>query len=554
VLWLVVVVPALLLLPSQWDALTRNFGEQALAAGNLLLLTVLFPLVKVVHELGHGLICKWRGGEVHETGVMLLAGYPVPFVDASSASALASKWQRALVAAAGMLVELFVAALAFYAWLLLEPGLARSIAWNVAVLASVTTLFFNANPLLRYDGYYILSDLIEIPNLATRANRHWQYLADRHVFGVRDPERPPATVGERRWFTGYAPLSYVYRLFVSLTIAVFVAQHFLVVGVLFGLWTVGQGVLWPIFKGLRALATAPRYADRGQRIRAVLAGGATLAALLLFVVPVPFHTQAEGVLWLHERAILRAESSGFVREVVARPGAALAAGQPVVEFVEPALAARIAAQQARVEEFAAQVDAAWLQSQARVQQLEQQLAVEQASLERLQEEARGLTLRAGVAGTLLLDRPVDLPGRWLRKGEVVGYLHTGDAPLVRVVVPQSAIDPVRLTTRAVEVRLPQEPGRSLVATLERSVPAATRTLPSAVLGTQGGGEFAVDPRDAEGRATLESVFEFELQLPIDLKPRYLGSRVHVRFEHEPEAVGLRWARALRRAFLSLFHV
>lgn len=553
-LWLLVVLPAVLLVPSQWRPLTENFNEQFLSGGNLLLLGLLFPLVKIAHELGHGLVCKLRGGEVHETGVMLLALYPVPFVDVSNSAAFVSKWQRALVGAAGMLTELFIAALAFYAWLLLEPGLARSIAWNVAVLASVTTLFFNANPLLRYDGYYILADAIEIANLGQRANRHWQYLADRFLFGVRNPERPPATPGERRWFVGYAPLAYAYRLFVSFAIALFIAQEFFLVGVVMALWTVGQGVLWPIFKGLKALATAPRYADRVPRIRAVMLGGVALAGALLFVVPLPYHSDAEGVLWLPERAIVRAEAAGFVREVVARPGQAMTAGDAVAELVDPALAARIAVQAARVEEITAKIDAAWLESQAKVQQLEQQLALEQASLARQQEEARLLTVRAGAAGDLLVDRPADLPGRFVRKGEVLAYLRTGDAPLARVVLPPSAIDAVRAGTRAVEFRLPQASGEILAAQTTRGVPAATRLLPSAVLGTQGGGEIATDPRDTKGMQTLQSVFEFELALPAELPHRFLGSRLYVRFEHAPQPIGQRWWRGLRRLFLSTFQV
>ncbi len=552
--WLAVVLPALIVLPSQWKALTLNVNEQLLGTGNLLLLAVLFPLVKVLHELGHGLVCKLRGGEVHETGVMLLAGYPVPFVDVSNSSAFVSKWQRALVGAAGMLTELFIAAIAFYFWLGLEPGLTRSIAYNVAVLASVTTLFFNANPLLRYDGYYILADLIEIPNLGTRANRHWQYLAEAFVFRVKNPERPAATIGERRWFVFYAPLSYVYRLFVSLSIAIFIAGKLFLFGVAFGIWTIAQGVVWPIFKGLRALATAPQYADRGKRIRNVFAIGSVLLALLLFVMPLPFHTHAEGVLWLPERAILRAETAGFVRQVLAAPGTAVQVGDAVVESVEPGLAARIQVQHARVDEISAQVDAAWLVSQSKVQQLEQEAAREQAALARLEDEVQHLTLRAAAAGTLMMDRPTDLPGRFVRKGEVLGYLRTADAPLVRVVVTQADIDPVRLGTRGVEVRLPQAPGETIGATLRRGVPAGARQLPSAVLGSSGGGVVATDPRDGKGLTTIESVFEFELELPAELVHRYLGSRVHVRFEHEPEAVGLRAVRALRRAFLSFFQV
>ena len=556
-LWLAVVLPALMLAPSHWTELTGNLREQLLGMDNLLLIALVFPLVKVLHEFGHGVVCKLRGGEVHETGVMLLVLYPVPYVDVSSASAFVDKWQRALVGAAGMLTELFIAAVAFLLWLLLEPGFARAVAYNVAVLGSVTTLFFNANPLLRYDGYYILSDLIEIPNLGTRAARHWQYLVERRVFGVRQLEPPPATAGERRWFLAYAPLSYAYRLFVSVGIALFIAQKFFVVGVLLAAWALGQSLLWPIFKGLRALATAPRFAAVGRRVRFVLGALVAGLALLLFGLPLPYHTTAEGVVWLPERAILRAGTAGFVRTVPVASDTTVQPGQPVLEIVEPGLAARLAAQAARVEELQAQYDAAWGRTQARAEQLERELAREQAGLARLEEEATHLTLRAAVGGTLLIDKPGDLPGRYLKKGEVVGYVRTGEPVLVRAVVAQSEIGPVRLATRSVEVRLPDALDAVRSAQLQRGVPAALRQLPSPALGHLGGGAVVTDPRDEKGLSTLDSVFEVELVLaPGDSAASgdFLGSRVQVRFEHPPEPVGWRWVRGLRRAFLSYFRV
>jgi putative peptide zinc metalloprotease protein len=552
--WLAVVLPAVLMLPSHWRELTHNFSDQWLASGHLLMLAVLFPLVKIAHELGHGLACKWHGGEVHEAGVMLLAFYPVPYVDVSHSAAFASKWQRALVGAAGMLAELFIAALAFYAWLVLEPGLARGIAHGVAVLASVTTLFFNANPLLRYDGYYILGDLIEIPNLGQRARQYCLQRLEQRVFGVVPDEPMAVTPGERRWFLGYQPLAAVYRLMVSLGIALFISQQFFFIGMALAAFSLGQGVVWPLLKGLHALFTAPRFAARAKRVRGVLAGTAVVAGLLLFVLPLPYHTQAEGVLWLPERAIVRASTAGFVQQVLAQPGQAVAAGHAIVQTVEPALDARLQAQAAKVEETDAQVDAAWMVSQARAQQLTKEREREQAALNRLQDEADQLTLRAGTDGILLMDKSADLPGRWLRKGEVVAYLRTADKPLVRVSVPQSDVDTVKLGTQAVEVRFPQRMHEVWPATLVRGVPAAGRQLSSAVLGSKGGGPFVTDPQDEQGLRTLESVFEFELQLSFEVPHEFLGSRVFVRFEHPAEPIGLRAWRALRRSLLSTLHV
>ena len=551
-LWLAVVLPAVVLAVVHGRELTGDAAERLLAADNLLLLAVLFPLVKAAHELGHGLACKHFGGEVHEAGLMLLALYPVPYVDVSNAAACPGKWGRALVGAAGMLTELFIAAVAFYLWLALEPGLARAMAYDVALLASVTTLFFNANPLLRYDGYYILADVVEIPNLGQRANRQWQHWVERHVFGVRGAEPPPATPGERRWFFWYGPLSFVYRLVVSLSIAVFVAGRFFLVGVVMALWTLVLSVLWPAFKGLRALATGPQFADRTTRVRSVMAGTAIVLALLLFALPLPRHTLAEGVLWLPEKAILRAGSAGFVRQVLVAPGSVVQPGQAVIEAVDATLAAQMEAQAAKVEEAQGHYDAAWGVQQARAEQLVEELRREQGVAARLEEQAAQLTVRAEVGGLLLIAAADDLPGRHVRKGEVLGQVRTGEPPLVRVVVPQAEVDAVRLDTRAVEVRLATHGAQVWPASMVRGVPGAVRQLPSAVLGSRGGGEAVLDPRDDKGLTTLESLFEFELRLPDGVPDHYLGSRVHVRFTHAAEPVGWRGLRALRRAFLSHF--
>ncbi|OYY94832.1 MAG: hypothetical protein B7Y41_04490 [Hydrogenophilales bacterium 28-61-23] len=557
-LWLAVVLPALALAPLYWPDLTENFGEQMLAFDNLLIMAVVFPLIKACHEMGHGLATRARGGEVHEMGIMLLVFFPIPYVEASSSSAFVNKTDRMLVGAAGMLAELFIAALAFYLWILLEPGLARSLTYNAIVLASVTTLLFNANPLLRYDGYYVLADWAEIPNLGTRANKYWQYLAERYVFGVKQSEAPPATPGERRWFLGYAPLAFAYRMFVLFGIAIFVAQQYFFLGVLLALWGMIASLGVPIYKGLAAVMTGPQYAARAARVRAVLAGAALALLVLLFVLPLPRHTEAEGVIWLPEQAILRAGGNGFISRVTAVSGQALKAGDVVALSHEPALTSGIAAQRAKVEEAGARYDAAWGVNPAQAGQLEEDLRREQAGLDRLLDEAAQLTLRAQASGVLLIDQPGDMPGRYVKKGDVVGYVVGKEAgestPLVRVVVAQSQVDLVRLATRGVEIRLPQDMATVWPARLAREVPKAGKDLPSPALGQSGGGSIAMDPRDEKGMKTLESMFEFELALPQKIPADFIGSRVYVRFEHPPEPVGIRIWQALRRLFLSHFHV
>ncbi len=553
-IWLAVVLPALFLVPPQWPGLTENFSEQLLAMDNLLLMAVVFPLLKGLHELGHGLAAKSRGGEVHEMGIMLLVFFPIPYVEASSSSAFVKKTDRMLVGAAGMLTELFVAAVAFYLWLLLEPGLARSLAYNTIILASVTTLLFNANPLLRYDGYYILADWAEIPNLSTRSTQYWKYLAERYLLDVPKSEPPQATPGERRWFIGYAPLAFAYRMFVLFGIALFVAQQYFIVGVLLAIWGLVASLGMPWFKIARALLTEPRFASRGGRIRKVLGGTALALYLLLFVLPMPYHTHADGILRLPEQAILRAEAGGFVTRALVRPGDPVRPGEAVLESHNPKLTSDLDMQVARLEEARARFDAAWGVNPAEAARLEEEMRREEASVERLREKLANLTLRAEATGRLLLEHPDDLPGRYLKQGEVVGYVVGSYVPVVRVVVGQESVDEVRLATRAVVVKLPQNLAATWPARLLREVPAAGHELPSPALGQGGGGDIVLDPKDEQGTKTLQSLFEFELALEQAAPARYLGSRVHVRFEHPATPLGVRGWRAVRRLFLSQFHV
>src|SRR5262249_43085096 len=151
-LWLLVVGPVLLLLPQHWAELTNNFTDRVLSVDNLFALYLVFPITKLLHELGHASATKAGGGEGHDLGVIFLVLLPVPYVEASASSVFRSKWRRALVGAAGVLAELFLAALAFYLWLAVESGPVRAALFNVMLIASVSTLIFNGNPLLRYDA------------------------------------------------------------------------------------------------------------------------------------------------------------------------------------------------------------------------------------------------------------------------------------------------------------------------------------------------------------------------------------------------------------------
>ena len=309
-LWAIMVAAALVALTPHGDELWSYAREHALAPQNLVLLGCIYVVVKLLHELGHGLTTRHFGGEVHEAGITLLVLVPVPYVDASASTSFRRKRHRILVSAAGMMAELFVASIAAFVWVTVEPGLVRAAAFDVMLIAGVSTLVFNGNPLLRFDSYYILEDLVEIPGLATRSSRYLTYLLQRYLLGMEAATSPVTRAGERTWFVGYGIVSTVYRWILTVTIIWFVAGQYFVVGVVLALWAALSQILAPLGKALIFLVNDPRLA-RG-RLRAVTTSAAAVAALAaaLVLVPLPVATRADGVLLPPDDAHVEGHGTG----------------------------------------------------------------------------------------------------------------------------------------------------------------------------------------------------------------------------------------------------
>ena len=469
-------------------------------------------------------------------GLIFLVLIPVPYVEASAASVFKSKHERAVVGAAGMIVELFIASLAFYLWMLIEPGAARSILFNVMLIAGVSTLAFNGNPLLRYDAYYILADLIEMPNLANRSLRYWEYLTKRYVIGMTDAEQPQATPGEKGWFIFYGPASAIYRVFVTIAIALFIASRFFVIGVILAIWAVIVMAAVPLIKGIRYLLESPALHVQRRRAIAVAAGITISLIVFLFVVPVPFRSSAEGVIWFSDEAMVRAGANGFVGRFLVAPGSRVKKGDELIKCYDPALEAQVRFSKARVAELEAEYASEFVSDRAKANIVREQLG------------------RAGTDGVFIAPQADNMPGRFYHKGDLLGYVVEKGQPLVRVVVPQDAVDIVRLDTDSVIVRHVDRPDTVSEGRIVREAPESIEYLPSTALSTEGGGRIATDPRDQKGTKVLQRMFQFDIELLDKPEDAFFGERVYVRFSHKMEPLGLQWYRGIRLLFLSHFNI
>jgi putative peptide zinc metalloprotease protein len=333
-------IASLLLVGSHWSEFYLRLPSSSEFFGptNWLSLAVTLALVKVIHEFGHGLACRRYGGECHEMGVLLLCLTPCLYCDVSDSWTLPSKWKRAAIGAAGMYAELWLASLATWLWWYTEPGLVHHLALNVMFVGSLSTLVFNANPLMRYDGYYILADLVEIPNLRSKATALLRQYVRRFLFNRPPPPDPFLPVQARPLLASYAVASAAYRWVVSASILWFlyeltepygfkVVGQMLATGALVGL---GGMPLYALAKGGWNLWNEERNVNTSQ----ALFRGAILISLAigLFCIPLPYYVRCAIRLQPEASAAVYVEVPGEIQAVLVKPGDTVQAGQPLLKL------------------------------------------------------------------------------------------------------------------------------------------------------------------------------------------------------------------------------
>ncbi|MBL8327588.1 MAG: biotin/lipoyl-binding protein [Rubrivivax sp.] len=522
----------------------------------LWLALLLYPPVKLLHELAHGLVSRHLGAPVPQWGVSFLLFVPLPYVDASAASALPRARQRLAVAAAGIGMELALAALGLAGALALQPGLWRDAALTLFFIGTVSTVLVNGNPLLRFDGYHMLCDAVALPNLATRSHRWWMQQLRRRVLG-EEPAQPllPAA-GEGPWLWAYAPLALLMRWVVSIAVLWWMAGISvwlgLAVAVALGWALIGR----PLKHALQAWRGGQLPLPAQARARRRLLGAAVLTAILL-AAPWPHRTLAQGVWWLPESALVRTQVDGFVAEVLVEHGEPVSRGDVLLRLHSPALEAEQSRLQARL---AALEDEHWQavrDDAARAVQLQHDLQAARAELERTQALLAQCELRAEGEGRLALAAQDDLPGRWLARGSLVAHVVGDEGARIQVAVPHEQAALMAGSAAQVQI-LRATPGQAdIQGQWNRQFSGAGARLPSAALAERSGGQTPTDPQDREGRSPLRPMVVAEIAVPAGpagadddaARTDRIGERVWVRFDHGWSPLAWQAARALQQLVL-----
>ncbi|MGH7132337.1 MAG: PqqD family peptide modification chaperone, partial [Phycisphaerales bacterium] len=421
ILWAVVVFGTLAVVGSRWRDIIAGFDTYILGAtpSSFGWMMAVFIALKAWHELGHGLLCKRFGGQVPEAGVFLLVLFPAPYVDASSCWAFPNKWQRIAVASGGMIFELFAASLAAWLWMSSADGtLTKGLAYYAMVTSSVSTLMFNVNPLMRFDGYYILSDLLEVPNLAQRSQQMLQYWFQRYVYRIRSPRSPSSQPGERVILTAYGIASLAYRVLLFVTIILFILGFAFAIGMVLAIWSVAAWFILPLAKFVHWHATSSALADMRWRAAATSIAMCAVVAFAIGVIPLPDYRRAGGVVESVSRTAVFFGTEGFVAECHARPGESVKAGAPIVTLVSPELASMRQAVMAQIDEYTVRGREALAgDDAASVQIALRQLDVLRSHLVDLDDRAGKLVVRAPHDGVIVGADPMRLLGSYVRLGQ-----------------------------------------------------------------------------------------------------------------------------------------
>jgi len=548
-IWLMVVLPAAVLVFQHWDALASAYRTDILKPNNILLLFILYPLMKLLHEFAHAICVKRWGGDVHEMGITLMVLAPIPYVDASAATAFKSKHKRMMVSAAGILVEVFLAAIAFYFWVGASDGLLRDCAFGVFTIGAVSTVLFNANPLLKFDGYFLLQDAIEIPNLMARSTHYYRYLFKHYVLKLEGEVSPVTAHGERRWFIAYGLLSTLYRIFILFFIVIFLSSRYLLIGVALGGWAVIQQLILPLVKSINFVLRSPETAHQRSRSTRVVVGGLVATAVIIGVVPLPSSTRAQGVVWVPQQGEIFAETAGFVSEVAVSPGEQVSKGQLLLTLVAPELEKSIVVMENEL--LAMDVRSELLRSldPSEYSMLQEDIAAQKRVLAEKRQQRDHLEVVAQADGTFTPTQLQKLAGRYFAQGELIAQIVDPSALVVRVAVPDVNSGRLQTGVKSASVKLAESLGQNIKASVVNEVPAADRTLPSPALGAAGGGGIAIASNDPKGLTTVQSIFHLQLGLPENTKIFGVGERAYVTLRHKAEPLGKRWLRSLRQVFL-----
>ncbi len=475
-IWLAVVVwgvSAVIASSNEFVAQSRR----VLDPSNLPWLFLVTAVMKTFHEYGHMALCKKYGGSVKRAGILLMIFTPMPFADTTSAWNFRERSKRLAVGFGGMIVEVFLASIAGIIWAKTGEGLTSDLAFNAMLVGSISTVLFNLNPLLRFDGYFILSDLSGIPNLYQRSLKFLRYLAERYLFGLRR-EISPAEDKTEAWVFGfYGVFGAIYRFVLFGSILIFVWDRFLLLGVIMGSVCLVAWVVVPMGKLVKYLVSGPKLHLRRSRAISSVLGIAAFLCLLVRFLPFPHSIRAAGSLEAQQTSALTVGAGGRVVTLLATPGSEVAAGQPLVRLEDPELEISGREIEAQLTETRTRIRKAMAEDPASQPVLQGYLDALEKRADELEKRRTSLLVLAPHKGWWVAPDLEESIGAWIPRGASIGEIVDPEVFEFRVQVPVNRVPQIVSAVESpARVRLDGQPWTRLEVTSRVLVAAAPESV------------------------------------------------------------------------------
>ena len=512
-----------------------------------MLFLFLYPILKLLHEAGHALAVKRCGGEVHEMGIAILVMLPLPYIDASASSVFKAKSDRMLVSAAGILIELGIAAMGVFLWAS-NTGFASDIGLVLMLIGGLSTVLINGNPLLKFDGYYLFSDWLEIPNLQSRAKRAVNALLFTILSKDDHPIFTQEDQSEKRWLLSYGVMAAVYRTGLMLSIAWFISERWFVFGVALAVFALFQAIGLPIWRALKVLFQNQQL--QSFRAKALGLGVPMLIIAMVTYVPVPHASVTRGVVWLPDNAVVRAASTCEVRTVEVPVGSTVKIGDVLFQCVDSVLDAQQEYLVALVDEYEAVLSGMAQDNPLEYARKLPELETAKARLQDVQLRGNAQLHRAAVDGTFDISGTSELLGRTFKQGDIAGYTVPTNGRTIRLAIAEKNIHNIDHETERVEVRLHHSTNNRQVypTSVRHRAIRASNQVASAALSTEGGGPHLAQA-SGDGRLLEQAVIDIELVWPDGLSNAPIGEMVAVRFVHTAKPLAGRLMKKIKQAFM-----
>ncbi len=541
---------------------------------NLLYLWVTLAVAKIIHEFGHGLACKHFGGECHEMGVLLLVFSPCLYCDVTDSWMMKNKWHRIAIGGAGMYIEILLSAIAIFVWWNTRQGLVHNLALNLFFVTTITTVIFNANPLMRFDGYYMLADFLEIPNLRPKADRLLREAFAWYCLGIESKPDPFMPETGRFWFGLFAVAAWLYRWVIVASISVFLytvlkpwgLQSIGITLLVVSLLTIVGNMVYNLYQ----IISAPRIEPMSRPKIAATLAVATLLVVGILAIPIPWHLEALFIIEPHDVRHVYTTTPGFVKAVHVDPGQVVREDELLLELENPEMQdqlermkAELRVQQVEIELFKALGDQSSLAiAQERLKTLQEQIAEYEQQLAELE-------IRAPIAGRVIAPPRVREPAVEQLRSSLPAWYGTPLDPRNRAalldarthvcsIAPDDRYQAILLVDQAdrndlrigqkVELRFDHLPDKTYEGVVEDISERHLEFVPE-LLSNKLGGELPT-VTDAQGRERLLSIaYQTTVLVSEDTPLLRTGLRGRARFLVDTRTIGGWLWRFIRQTFL-----